>query len=242
MHNRIVTVGNPNSGKTTLFNQLTGARQQVGNWAGVTVEKKTGQYTFNNNKVSITDLPGIYSLDNSDDINSPDESIAVKALFSSDVDLIINVVDASSLERSLYLTMQLRELGDPMVVVLNKMDVLERQGFSIDTDKLAAALQCQVLTVSATKNKQVQSLKAELENVLSSPLRPAPKKMDYGQSIETAISELESILVSVNEDHRRASAIRLMTEDQLMIKSLPTDTAMKYQKLSRSTVLMMTMI
>ncbi len=100
----LLTVGNPNSGKTTLFNGLTGAKQQVGNWAGVTVEKKTGQYECSGDLFSLTDLPGIYSLDSGNDLNSLDETIASSAIYNADADVIINVVDATSLERGLYMT------------------------------------------------------------------------------------------------------------------------------------------
>ncbi|MCA2453872.1 50S ribosome-binding GTPase, partial [Vibrio alginolyticus] len=114
MQYQVLTVGNPNSGKTTLFNGLTGAKQQVGNWAGVTVEKKTGQFKHAGDEFLLTDLPGIYSLDSGNDSNSIDESIASRAVLTHPADLIINVIDATSLERSLYMTLQLRELGRPM--------------------------------------------------------------------------------------------------------------------------------
>lgn len=146
----ILTVGNPNSGKTTLFNALTGAKQQVGNWAGVTVEKKTGYFTHAGDQFHLTDLPGIYSLDSGNDANSIDESIASRAVLTHSTDLIINIVDASCLERSLYMTLQLRELGRPMVVILNKMDVLRRERQVLDTAVLEKALGCPVMSVSAT--------------------------------------------------------------------------------------------
>ncbi len=119
-----VTVGNPNAGKSTLFNALTGANQQVGNWSGVTVEKKTGLFTLNGADVYLTDLPGIYDLlpaGSSCDC-SLDEQIAQQYLAEQQIDGIINLVDATNIERHLYLTVQLRELGIPMVVVLNKID------------------------------------------------------------------------------------------------------------------------
>ncbi|MFD2176803.1 Fe(2+) transporter permease subunit FeoB [Veronia pacifica] len=232
MNKDIVTVGNPNSGKTTLFNQLTGARQQVGNWAGVTVEKKTGRYSSGQHEVNITDLPGIYSLDNSDDINSLDESVAVKALFSSSADLIVNVVDASSLERSLYLTLQLRELGDPMVVVLNKIDALERHGVTIDTQKLARLLGCPVLSVSATDDKSVSQLTGELDSVLKASRlhKPEPMMLDYGEKIGSVLEEIAPMITSVRAPYRIATAIRLLTDDQLAAKSVPAQELMKIQQ------------
>ncbi len=124
----VLTVGNPNSGKTTLFNALTGAKQHVGNWVGVTAEKKTGVYSHAGDQFQLTDLLGIYALDSGNDANSIDESYRVASCSDSHpADVIINVVDASCLERSLYMTLQLRELGRPMIVVLNKMDVLKRE-------------------------------------------------------------------------------------------------------------------
>ena len=112
-------IGNPNSGKTTLFNQLTGARQRVGNWAGVTVERKEGQFATTDNQVTLVDLPGTYSLTTISSQTSLDEQIACHYILSGDADLLINVVDASNLERNLYLTLQLLELGIPCIVALN---------------------------------------------------------------------------------------------------------------------------
>ncbi|MGL4473642.1 MAG: FeoB small GTPase domain-containing protein, partial [Shewanella sp.] len=119
-----VTVGNPNAGKSTLFNALTGANQHVGNWAGVTVEKKTGSFTLKGTEVKLTDLPGIYDLlpAGSQRDCSLDEQIAQQYLAEAKIDGIINMLDATNIERHLYLTVQLRELGIPMVVVVNKMD------------------------------------------------------------------------------------------------------------------------
>jgi ferrous iron transport protein B len=116
MSHHIVTVGNPNSGKTSLFNALTGANQQVGNWSGVTVDKKTGQFQFEDYAYELVDLPGIYALESRD--SSIDEQIAFRYVMNNKPDLVINVVDSSSLERSLLLTLQLRELGLPVLVVI----------------------------------------------------------------------------------------------------------------------------
>jgi ferrous iron transport protein B len=162
----ILTVGNPNSGKTTLFNGLTGSKQQVGNWAGVTVEKKTGRYQHNGDDFSLTDLPGIYNLDSANDANSLDEAIASRAILTTPADVIINVVDASSLERSLYMTLQLRELGRPMVVVLNKMDVLKRQQQVLDLKALEKALGCPVVALSANNMERIGEFKSKLHKML----------------------------------------------------------------------------
>lgn len=131
-------IGNPNSGKTTLFNQLTGARQRVGNWAGVTVERKEGIFATTDHRVTLVDLPGTYSLTTISSQTSLDEQIACHYILSGDADMLINVVDASNLERNLYLTLQLLELGIPCVVALNMLDIAEKQQVRIDIDALAA--------------------------------------------------------------------------------------------------------
>ncbi len=127
-------IGNPNSGKTTLFNQLTGARQRVGNWAGVTVERKEGIFATTDHQVTLVDLPGTYSLTTISSQTSLDEQIACHYILSGDADMLINVVDASNLERNLYLTLQLLELGIPCVVALNMLDIAEKQQVRIDID------------------------------------------------------------------------------------------------------------
>lgn len=138
-------IGNPNSGKTTLFNQLTGARQRVGNWAGVTVERKEGQFSTTDHQVTLVDLPGTYSLTTISSQTSLDEQIACHYILSGDADLLINVVDASNLERNLYLTLQLLELGIPCIVALNMLDIAEKQNIRIEIDALSARLGCPVI-------------------------------------------------------------------------------------------------
>lgn len=210
---QLLIVGNPNSGKTTLFNRLTGSKQAIGNWAGVTVDKKTGSMNLNNNQIILTDLPGVYSLDNTDSGNSIDESIAINALFSLSTDLIINVVDASVLERSLYFTLQLRELGRPMLVVLNKMDVAKLQGYQIDIIKLEKMLGCKVLDVSATSSISVDAFKDKLANYLDNIKSQSPLMLDYGPEIEPVISNLCSMFKNNNIEYQRANAIRYLSDD-----------------------------
>ncbi|UTV28522.1 Fe(2+) transporter permease subunit FeoB [Photobacterium atrarenae] len=217
----ILTVGNPNSGKTTLFNGLTGAKQQVGNWAGVTVEKKNGTYTYEDQHYTLTDMPGIYNLDSGNDANSPDEVIACQALMQLPADLILNVVDATCLERSLYATLQLRELGRPMVVVLNKMDALARQRQCLDLKVLEKALGCPVLAISANNQAQVKSLKAELHQQLTQGLSLQALTLHYGDAMEQAVGQLTPLFTE-GVVNTRAQAIRLLEQDVLVLNSLPS--------------------
>ncbi|EKO3595622.1 Fe(2+) transporter permease subunit FeoB [Vibrio metschnikovii] len=220
MQYQILTVGNPNSGKTTLFNGLTGAKQQVGNWAGVTVEKKTGRYTHSGDEFYITDLPGIYALDSGNDSNSIDESIASRAVLTHPADVIINVVDVTSLERSLYMTLQLRELGRPMVVVLNKMDALKRERQTIDVKKLEQVLGCPVLALSANNKQQVIQFKQQLHKKVVQGIALKQLELDYGQAFEQAISALLP-LFERQEVSARSLAIRALENDLMVINGLP---------------------
>ena len=147
-------VGNPNCGKTTLFNAVTGAAQYVGNWAGVTVEKKEGRFSLNGIEGNLIDLPGIYSLSP----YTPEEIISRRYIIESQPDLIINIVDATNLERNLYLTTQLAELGRPMIIALNMIDMLEKNGLRIDVQALEEKLGIPVCAVSAAKGKGVEEL------------------------------------------------------------------------------------
>lgn len=222
MNYTILTVGNPNSGKTTLFNGLTGAKQQVGNWAGVTVEKKTGQYSHAGDHFELTDLPGIYALDSGNDGNSIDESIASRAVLTHPADLIINVVDATSLERSLYMTLQLRELGRPMVVVLNKMDALKRERIKLDVVGLERALGCPVMTLSATDKDQVRALKERLHKTVVQGLTLDALSVNYGAEMEQAIAQVEPIFASESVSPR-ALAIRGLENDVMVLNALTSE-------------------
>ena len=147
----IALLGNPNVGKTTLFNALTGSNQHVGNWPGVTVDKKEG--FFNSNK--IVDLPGIYALDTF----SNEEKVSKKFLESGDVDLILNIVDASNLDRNLYLTMQLKDFKKPIVLLLNMNDIAEKKGIKIDPKKLEKAFNLKVIPITASKKEGLDEVK-----------------------------------------------------------------------------------
>jgi len=164
MKNRytIGLVGNPNCGKTTLFNALTGSKQRVGNWPGVTVEKKSGEYRLDNARIEVVDLPGTYSLDVVDREISLDERVARDYVHEGAADLIVNIVDASNLERNLYLTTQLAEMGVPLLVVLNMVDVAAAKGMQVDAAELAAQLGCPVLPVIAAQGKGIDALKTAI--------------------------------------------------------------------------------
>ena len=153
---KIALAGNPNSGKTTLFNALTGSTQYVGNWPGVTVEKKDGKLKGHKD-VTIQDLPGIYSL-------SPytlEEVVTRRYLINETPDAIINIIDGTNLERNLYLTTQLAELGIPMVLAVNMYDIIEKKGDKIDLDQLGQLFGCKAVTLSALKNKGTQEVAEE---------------------------------------------------------------------------------
>ena len=187
----LAIIGNPNSGKTTLFNDLTGARQRTGNWPGVTVERKEGQFEFDGLRFRLIDLPGTYSLDS--DAPSLDEQIARDFIFAHKADLVINIIDASQLERSLYLTAQLLDMRVPMVVVLNMMDVATRMGDHIDVAALQAALGCPVFATVATHNREAAELKALLGRSARHPELPRAR-VRYEPPLEAAMERLEAAL------------------------------------------------
>ena len=157
----LALIGNPNCGKTTVFNALTGTRQRVGNWPGVTVEKKTGHFAGPQGDIELIDLPGTYSIASS--AGGIDEAIARDYVHSADADVVINIVDASSLSRGLYLTSELMELDAKLVVVLNMMDVAQQNGVDIDVAALAEELKCPVVPLVASKQKGIDELKAAID-------------------------------------------------------------------------------
>lgn len=184
-------IGNPNAGKTTLFNQLTGARQRVGNWAGVTVERKEGRFLTARHAVTLVDLPGTYSLTTLSEQASLDEQIACRTVLSGELDLLINVVDAANLERNLYLTLQLRELGVPCIVALNMLDIAQHQGIEIDPAALAARLGCPVVPLVSTRAHGVTELKQQIDQL---PMRCAPFRVDYPPALSAAAVALAAAL------------------------------------------------
>ena len=199
---KVVLGGNPNSGKTTLFNALTGSNQYVGNWPGVTVEKKEGKLK-QDKSITLTDLPGIYSL-------SPytlEEVVARNVLLNEEIDVIINIVDASNLERNLYLTTQLLELDIPVVIALNMMDIVNKNGDKIDIKALQKRLGCLVVQISALKQEGLDDLLKALK------LAAKPKKTyNFTADVEKAIREVQN-----KEKSNRFIAIKYLEKDEKVL-------------------------
>ncbi|PKM12294.1 MAG: ferrous iron transporter B [Gammaproteobacteria bacterium HGW-Gammaproteobacteria-3] len=210
-------VGNPNCGKTTLFNSLTGARQHVGNWPGVTVEKKTGEYYSDNKTIQLVDLPGTYSLEAADDQVSLDEKLARDYVASKQADIIINIIDASNIERNLYLTSQLLEMRVPMIIVLNMMDVVKQRNIAIDSAYLANIIGCPVIPISASSGVGIADLKKHINAAAAA--HPVPSlTIRYDDALERAIAEMSPLLESAAGRHDcdlRWLAVRLLEDDTL---------------------------
>ena len=213
---KIALAGNPNCGKTTLFNALTGANQYVGNWPGVTVEKKEGKIKWKK-EITVTDLPGIYSL-------SPytlEEVVARDYLLTESPDVIFNIVDGTNLERNLYLTTQLRELGIPMIVAINMTDVLKARGDTVDCKALSNKLGMPVLEISAVKGTGIQEAVKAAEKAAAGAAPPVAGV--FGQDLEnvlTAIGEKVAGLPAVTEKNRRWYEVKLFERDEKVFNQL----------------------
>ncbi|MBF8982423.1 ferrous iron transport protein B [Lutibacter sp. B2] len=215
----IALAGNPNSGKTTLFNAFTGARHSVGNWPGVTVEKKEGKIQHNNAQINIVDLPGTYSLSP----YSLEEVVARNYIVDESPDVVLNIVDASNIERNLYLSTQLMELGKPVVIALNMMDVAEKRGHKIDCKKLSELLGVPVVPIVAAQKKGIQDLLNTIVDVSKGKIICNPTDVDYGKEIEAKIKETIEVIkdnIYAHKFNPRWLALKVLEEDEAILKTI----------------------
>ena len=214
---KIALAGNPNCGKTTMFNDLTGSNQYVGNWPGVTVEKKEGKWKTNKD-IIIQDLPGIYSL-------SPytlEEVVARNYLLGERPDAILNIVDGTNLERNLYLTTQLTELGIPVVVAINMMDIVKKNGDKINVEELSRQLGCRVVEISALKGTGIMAA-AEAAVDAARNGKTVPQHTFSG-SVEHALAHIEEAAVhDMPEEQQRWYAIKIFERDDKVLAALNID-------------------
>lgn len=224
----IAIVGNPNCGKTTLFNQLTGSQQKVGNWAGVTVERKEGVLNYKGQQLTIVDLPGVYSLSVPNASNAIDELIACRYIVSGAADVVLNIIDGSNLKRNLYLTLQLIEMGIPCIVVVNMLDIAKQCQIDIDIKKLANLLGCPVIPVISKKNIGIEELKKQLVQFAAKPVAPRMTMPVFPALISTAITELSTSIATTCPQYSanlcHTLAIKLLEQD-IIAKEMVTDTA-----------------
>ena len=215
----IALTGNPNSGKTTVFNNLTGARQHVGNWPGVTVERKEGSLDYQGYHMKVVDLPGVYSLT----AYSPDEVVARNFIIEEKPDAVVGIVDASNLERNLYLAVQIIEIKVPLILTLNMMDIAESRGYRIDVDNLADLLGLPVVPMVAAKNQGTGELLETVIGVVDSNIQVRGISMQYGHDVEAEIAKLERLLSgnSLAEQYSpRWLAVKLLEEDEEIINKV----------------------
>jgi Fe2+ transport system protein B len=222
----VALIGNPNVGKSVIFNNLTGARQHVGNWPGKTVEKKEGRYTYAGVEMHIVDLPGTYSLSS----RAVDELIARNYIIEEDPDVVVDIVDAANLERNLYLTMLLLELEANVIVVLNMSDIAAKKGYTIDVDQLSSRLGVPVISTIATRKEGMNELSKTIVRVAK---QKSPKKnvVNYGKSLEKRIALLtEAISKDRNLMEKyspRWLAIKLLEQDEEVLKKVETSSYCK---------------
>ncbi len=215
----IALAGNPNSGKTTVFNNLTGARQHVGNWPGVTVEKKEGRLNFKGRRIRVVDLPGVYSLT----AYSLDEVIARDFIVDESPDVVVDVVDAGNLERNIYLTVQLLEMGARVVIALNMMDVAASRGYRIDVPELSRLLGAPAVPMVAARNQGTPELLATILDVAEGNLPAAGMNLPYGRDVEEEIVKLEKVLADrpgATLYPPRWLAVKLLEDDREIVKKI----------------------
>lgn len=214
----IALAGNPNTGKTTLFNLLTGLRQHTGNWAGKTVDLATGEYSHKGNDYVLADLPGTYSLYS----NSADEEVARDFIIFEEPDVTVVVVDATSLERNLNLALQVLEMTSKAVVCINLIDEAERLGIHIDIKQLTKRLGVPVVAISARSRLNVDALLDQIAGVASGEVETRPIRVDYGEEIERKLARLEPAITRTLGTRLPARwvALRLLDEDQSLFEAI----------------------
>ncbi len=216
--NTICVVGNPNCGKTTLFNGLTGSNQIVGNWPGVTVEKKSGDFVYKDRHITIVDLPGIYSLQPSS-AASIDEKVARDYILQNEAELVVNIVDASNLERNLYLTAQLIEMRVPMIVVVNMLDVAAAHKIEINIENLQRDLNCKVVGIVASKEEGLKELCEAIDEQLDD-LKTPPNPISFHDDITEAIRQIGALLAKQNVEKPQWVAEQLLEGDEELLTRL----------------------
>ena len=214
----IALAGNPNSGKTTVFNNLTGARQHVGNWPGVTVEKKEGRCSYKGYSIKVVDLPGVYSLT----AYSPDEVVARNFIVEGKPDVVVDIVDGTNLERNLYLAIQLPEMGARLIVALNMMDEANSRDYHIDVECLSHLLGTPVVPMVANRDKGTNELLEEIIKVIENKVQVKELVINYGREAEEEITKLEKLISQNGELCRKYSprwlAVKLLEGDEEIIK------------------------
>lgn len=236
MNVRVALVGNPNCGKTTVFNALTGAKQKVANWSGVTVERKSGRFQQNQVSVEVIDLPGTYSLISASETASIDERIACEFILNRQAEVVINILDASNLERNLYLTTQLIEMQVPVIIAINMMDVAHQRGINIQLEKLSQQLGCPVIALEAHKGKGIKELK---QAIVTAKQLKITAHIPYPPLIEKSIQDLA---MRIEAEHRTVAtpnypwlAMRLLEED-VFARLLVSENIMTLVKASQQQV------
>jgi len=217
---RVIIVGNPNCGKSSIFNEITGGLQEVSNYPGVTVEKKIGFFHYEGEDIRVEDLPGLYSLTPYTD----EEIITREEILKSDVGLIIDVVDSLNLERNLYLTIQIMELGKPFIIALNMSDIAQKRGVIIDHEKLSRILNVPVVKTVGNRGEGIEELKSHIYSYIRKQSIWVPKHVTYGHEVDTVVEQLSEFLVNRLPDNEKEKAcwytIKLLEKDYRLLEEV----------------------